>query len=782
MSNNKTIALERVISSMRLRTPQQEAMERFHEILNSSELPLSQMSKEEVRELFKASNPNWVFDHDAPEFTFHLATGVGKTRLIGAIMAYLFLANESHNFVIVSPRSEIIRKFLSVCSGAKDYIFVDPSLIDYPSVFQQSSSVNDYDQNRMFVGGPRIWVLSPQSLTANNARMKFKGQFDHCSPVEYLQKLDDLVVFFDESHHLGLDAEDDSVWRTELNALNPKMIIGTTASVTKDQNNIIYSYPLNRCLNEHKYTKFVRMLPDKKSDVMSEEEYDHLTLRFALQQLDTKQKYINDYCQLNNIQQKVKATMLVACEDIPHAEATTRWLQNYLESRSAVLLVHSRLNENEFVPALKSIENAESPVKVVVNVGMLNEGWDVSNIYVIAPLRAMASTTLVTQIMGRGLRLPFGEQVGDTEVDTLDVLCFGRETMQEIVTNLIEKGFGTNSNHGITVDPVVNPAHPGDDFVPKKKIYLNVIKGEEKLRIPQFKMNKEPLPLDKVSIPALKAQEVHYFLINDPKTIKRLGNTIQFGRDEFVKMVTTEILKQCKYLSYARHFTKIKGMVDRFLQGSKFTEDLIKLDPARVITHIKDSLDTLNKKQKVTYERLAEDMVIDLNTIQVTVPETFEHPNTNKMLWSEWSNRKHKGIPFGGWTRCCYEAMPFDTGTEYKIAHIVDTAEEVQSWFRNLPGILTLVTPVGNYSPDFAIFLSCDDKNILLEIKDDDRFGREDQDATIKANAAWAWCKAQTEATKKPWEYWLLLDTDAKSCETFDDICDNSDKGEDINA
>ena len=32
MSNNKTLALERVISSMRLRVPQQEAMERFHEV------------------------------------------------------------------------------------------------------------------------------------------------------------------------------------------------------------------------------------------------------------------------------------------------------------------------------------------------------------------------------------------------------------------------------------------------------------------------------------------------------------------------------------------------------------------------------------------------------------------------------------------------------------------------------------------------------------------------------------------------------------------------------
>lgn len=59
------------------------------------------------------------------------------------------------------------------------------------------------------------------------------------------------------------------------------------------------------------------------------------------------------------------------------------------------------------------------------------------------------------------------------------------------------------------------------------------------------------------------------------------------------------------------------------------------------------------------------------------------------------------------------------------------------------------------------------------EIKGDDRFGREDQSATIKVNAVHEWCKAQTEASEKPWEYWLLLDSDAKECETFDDIRDS---------
>lgn len=778
MVKEKSIALERVLASMHLRKPQQEALEAFHHVLNDSEMSLKDMSFEEVSNLFKAKYPTWDYNHLSPEFTFHLATGVGKTRLIGALIAYLSLSGESKDFMIISPRSEIIRKFIHVCTCEDEhYLFVSPSLVDYPTVFTANHSVGDYIQPHFFEGGPRIWILSPQTFTANNARLKQKSENDPCSAVDYLASLDDLVVFFDESHHLGLDNEDDSVWRTELNALKPKMIIGTTASVEEGQNNIIYSYDLKTCLNEHKYTKFVKMIPDKKPDTISDEDYDHMALRFALRRLALKQNSLDDYCKVNELNTHVKAAMLVACVDIKHAEATTKWLQEYLQDRQAVLLVHSQLNESEFVPRLKSVEDSNSPIKVVVNVGMLNEGWDVSNIYIITPLRTMASTTLVTQIMGRGLRLPFGAQVGDDEVDTLDVLCFGRETLQEIITTLTQKGFGTGENSGITVDPSENAAHPEEEFIPKKRINLEVVSETKELRIPLVKMNKEPLPLDLVSIPALKAHEVSYFLINDPKTVRRLGDSMEFDRGEFVTMVTSEVLKQCTYLNYSRHFGKIKCMTDKFLNTSKFTENTIKLDPARVITHIVDCLDKLNKQQKVSYSLKGDELVIDLSSIQITVPENYEYPSDNSMPNQTWNNRTHKGIPFGGWKRCMYAAVPFDNRYEYHVAHVIDTAEDVKEWFRNLPGILTLETPVGKYSPDFAIFLNLGDKNVLLELKDDDRFGREDQDATIKAKAARAWCAAQTEATGKPWEYWLLLTTDSVFCQTIDDIRDSSDIG-----
>lgn len=772
--NYRQQSFDRVVSTMKLRTPQREALEKFHSILSKSDLPLSEMSNQEVSNLFSKVFPQWDFPHATPEFTFHLATGVGKTRLIGALIAYLFLSGDAKNFMIISPRSEIIRKFLAVCSPDNaNYIFVDSTLIDFPLVFNGEQAVSDYTQSHLFNGGPNIWVLSPQAFSANNARLKTTSETDACSPVEYFTNLDDLVIFFDESHHLGIDGDNDSVWRTELNALDPRMIIGTTASVSENQNNVIYSYDLKTCLNEHKYTKFVRMIPDKKPTMLSDEEYDHVTLKFGLHLLTQKQGYLDNYCDINSVDKKVKAVMLVACETIEHAETTTTWLQEYLGNKESVLLVHSKLKESDFVPKLKMIEDINSPIKIVVNVSMLNEGWDVSNIYVITPLRAMASTTLVTQIMGRGLRLPFGNQVDDDNIDTLDILCFGKETLQEIITKLTLQGFGNGYNTGITVDRDTNPTHPAD-FVPKKKIKLSVDGDEKFLNLPQFRMERAPLPISAISIPALKSHELSSFLINDPKTVRRLGTSLGYVYNNFVDIVSSEVLKSCKFIKY-REFSNVKSMIIRFLEKSGFTEGIIKLDPSRVVAHITKCLIDLNREQPFRYIQTHESLVINLDDVQISVPETYEFPYDSSMSPSEWTNRNNKGIPFGGWRRCIYKAVPFDNKYEYHIAKIIDMAAEIKKWLRNLPGIITLPTPAGQYSPDFAIFIELNDKKVLLEIKDDDRIGRDDQDATIKARAAQSWCHAQSEASGEQWEYWLLLVSDSELCETFNDIKENSD-------
>jgi type III restriction enzyme len=92
-----------------------------------------------------------------------------------------------------------------------------------------------------------------------------------------------------------------------------------------------------------------------------------------------------------------------------------------LGSAEAVLLVTSE-EPDATLAALDRLEDRASPVRAVVSVSMLKEGWDVKNIYVIASVRSMESSLLTEQVLGRGLRLPFGQRTGNAMLDTVEVL------------------------------------------------------------------------------------------------------------------------------------------------------------------------------------------------------------------------------------------------------------------------------------------------------------------------------------------------------------------------
>ena len=69
----------------------------------------------------------------------------------------------------------------------------------------------------------------------------------------------------------------------------------------------------------------------------------------------------------------------------------------------------------------------------MIHVNKLKEGWDVTNLFTIVPLRASASDILTEQTLGRGLRLPYGKRTGVEAVDTLTVIAHDR------FNDLIEK-------------------------------------------------------------------------------------------------------------------------------------------------------------------------------------------------------------------------------------------------------------------------------------------------------------------------------------------------------
>ena len=87
--------------------------------------------------------------------------------------------------------------------------------------------------------------------------------------------------------------------------------------------------------------------------------------------------------------------------------------------------------EEEMIERLLKVEHTDEPTEIVIHVNMLKEGWDVTNLYTIVPLRAANARTLIEQSIGRGLRLPYGKRTGVKAVDRLNIVAHDR--FQEIV-------------------------------------------------------------------------------------------------------------------------------------------------------------------------------------------------------------------------------------------------------------------------------------------------------------------------------------------------------------
>ncbi|MBT9100549.1 type III restriction endonuclease subunit R, partial [Methylovulum psychrotolerans] len=134
----------------------------------------------------------------------------------------------------------------------------------------------------------------------------------------------------------------------------------------------------------------------------------------------------------------VKPFMLVIARDTTHAgqllalmESAAFFAGRYQGKIIQVDSSKSGAAEEEMISRLLAVESHDEPTEVVIHVNMLKEGWDVTNLYTIVPLRAANARTLIEQSIGRGLRLPYGKRTGVIAVDRLNIVAHDR--FQEIV-------------------------------------------------------------------------------------------------------------------------------------------------------------------------------------------------------------------------------------------------------------------------------------------------------------------------------------------------------------
>ncbi len=379
------------------------------------------------------------FERDFPSLCFALATGVGKTRLMGAAIAYLYAAKGMKNFFVLAPNLTIYNKLITdFTAGTSKYVF--NGLAEFTAHTPQIITAENYE-NRGGLSAPEddihinifnISKINSEVRGDKPPRIKRMSEYIGQSYFEKLAGQDDLVLLMDEAHHYRASAG-----MKAINELKPALGIELTATPFEQNGkkkhwfkNIIYNYPLyNAMVDKFVKEPAVAMRTKMKTKNMGEEELGKRKLEDGIK-LHKKTKTELEIYAENYDKPLVKPFMMVIAKDIKHANRLVEYVQSDEffngEYKGRVLNIHtgqSRADRDAAVQDLLLVERADSLIEIVIHVNMLKEGWDVTNLYTIVPLRTADSVLLVEQAIGRGLRLPYGERTGVPAVDRLSVVA-----------------------------------------------------------------------------------------------------------------------------------------------------------------------------------------------------------------------------------------------------------------------------------------------------------------------------------------------------------------------
>lgn len=442
-----------VSGRLSLRAPQRESLEILARVTDIVPLTKSR-DVSQALDIIRSEYPGVTdFEREFPSLCFALATGVGKTRLMGAFIAYLHLAKGIRHFFVLAPNLTIYNKLIAdftpgnpkyVLQGIAEFAQNPPEIItgdNYESGRGVRGVRSDlFGERDVHINIFNISKINTEVRGGASPRIKRLSEYIGESYFEYLAGLDDLVLLMDESHRYRASAgvrainELKPVLGIELTA-TPQVERGTTVERFK---NIIYDYSLARALRDGFVKQpAVATRENFNAAAYSEAALERLKLEDGIRVHESTKVELETYARENGVP-RVKPFMLVIARDTTHASDLQAQIErdDFFEGRyrGHVITVHSNIRgeeKDETVERLLKVESPDEPTEIVIHVNMLKEGWDVTNLYTIVPIRAANAKTLVEQSIGRGLRLPYGRRTGVKAVDRLTIVA--HDKFQEIV-------------------------------------------------------------------------------------------------------------------------------------------------------------------------------------------------------------------------------------------------------------------------------------------------------------------------------------------------------------
>ena len=271
--------------------------------------------------------------------------------------------------------------------------------------------------------------------SGGNALDTLDSQYLRGNEMEYLAELSNLMVINDEAHHIHENEDDAVKWQQGLDKIfaNKKddcyqvdfsaTPFTSQGSGKKSRKNYFPHIVVDFDLVTAMRMGLVKtLLLDKRQEltdlstldysavrdgkrVIGLSEGQRLMLRAGLKKLKLLEEGFM------RLDERKCPKMLVMCEDTQVSPHVANFLTEEGLDNEDILQIDSskqgELKETEWARVKEKLFNIDrySRPKVIVSVLMLREGFDVSNICVIVPLRSSTAPILLEQTIGRGLRL-----------------------------------------------------------------------------------------------------------------------------------------------------------------------------------------------------------------------------------------------------------------------------------------------------------------------------------------------------------------------------------------
>ena len=274
------------------------------------------------------------FERDFVSLCFALATGVGKTRLMGAFITYLALTGQSKHFFVLAPNTTIYEKLIEdFTPGKPKYVF--KGIAEFAQSPPQLVTGDNWDQGRglrrqgeLIDADVIINIFNVDKINKDVGRIRKLHEVIGESYYEYLAGLPDLVLLMDEAHRYraksGFKAIADlkPMLGIELTA-TPK----TVGAQSRDFKNVIYRYGLAEAM-EDGFVKEPAVATRKDFDPrgLSDDELQKIKLDDGIQAHENVKLRLIDYAQQTGAK-LVHPFMLVVAQDTTHAEAIRKYLE-----------------------------------------------------------------------------------------------------------------------------------------------------------------------------------------------------------------------------------------------------------------------------------------------------------------------------------------------------------------------------------------------------------------------------------------------------------------------